>query len=144
MREVRTDRVYKKGELVLVPMTSLTNIAIKDPSTEKSDKWTGKVDVRVEGAELTLSGPPKPKSSNGAASPADAMLVPYWWVASAHKEEDATMHMTTKAGRDGTKVPCLINSKALPKHTKLTVHKQLHSIGAPAKGAKRKAKDQDA
>ena len=57
------------------------------------------------------------------------------------------MDMATKVGSNGTKVPCLINNKALPKLAKLTVLKQ--SLKQPPiqaslqRGQKRKAQQQD-
>ena len=78
-REVRADKPYKKGELVLVPMTSLKLVSIKDPELERTDDLAGNVHVHCKGFDLTIAGPPKPKSKEQKSWSDDALVVPYWW-----------------------------------------------------------------
>ena len=146
-REVRADKPYKTGELVLVPMTSLKLVSIKDPELERTDDLAGNAHVHCKDFDLTIAGPPKPKSKEQKSWSDDALVVPYWWVAFVQQAEDACMEMATKVGNNGTKVPCLINTKALPKHAKLTMLKP--SLKQPSiqaswqRGQKRKAQQQD-
>ena len=107
-----------QGGLVLVPASSLSNIATAVP-TSKS--------VAVTAQEAATAGiafiefPPNVKRAKVADCSNDAMLTGSWWVTTAATTlGDANMEWT-KLQSGGFWFPCLVNSVALNQFGKLAV-----------------------
>ena len=68
-----------------------------------------------------MTSPPRPPSDVKSWR-ADVVISPYHWVASTEHAEYANMEL--KTGASGTvKFPMLVNSKAIPVHSKLVLYK---------------------
>ena len=62
--------------------------------------------------------PQKPKFEAGCDAPEDAVMVPFWWVSTTSKKDDANVEMHhIKVG--GLQIPTLRNTEALKQFTRL-------------------------
>ena len=122
---VITDKYSKKGALRLFPATSgIDKLSLKKSGVSSAASYDGTI--------IEIEGPSKPKEADRTKWAKEQMLLPYWWVTTTQKEEDATMeHVRVRHESVAFKV--LQNCKGLKKNDKLMVYKAPApaAVGAP-------------
>ena len=129
--EVRTARVFKKGELVLAPWTELKNMH----AVKRGGASSAGVECQALGQSLWLHEPTRPRTAKPTDWPPTAVLVGYWWVGVTNQAEAGNMEVSTVKMESST-FKVLTNSRRLLQHERLLLLKQADCSTQPPKKRK--------
>ena len=105
-----------KGVLKLCPLTNLGSVSSCKTSLRKPDA----IIVGVGSEHVTVTGQSKPFK---LAKCEEFAYVPFWWVTTTHKEEDANMRLASVKVTNGVVIPVLQNTRALKAKDQLLMFK---------------------
>jgi hypothetical protein len=132
-----TDCTIKKGNLVLVPLVPMTNIAVDSTSASRGID-AGTYDDHI----YTIMPMAKAPHDGDAWDPADAFVNPYFWVGKVGDKKLVNM-VPAEIVVKGLTIPVLKNPADIPPHTKLVVFVKPKAAMVPLKNATLKGDEFD-
>ena len=125
--ELRAASDFAKEELVLVPVTDLSKLALKSKANAFS--------VKAGDYTFFLDAPTKIKSNDPAQHSKNAIHAAFWWVHTTEAASEANLVLEQKE-QDGFSFPIFTNTKAVKKFAKLCMCDKVEAP-APAKKQRR-------
>ncbi len=132
-----TDCTIKKGNLVLVPLVPMHNIAVDSTSASRGID-AGTYDDHI----YTIMPMAKAPHDGDAWDPADAFVNPYFWVGKVGDTKLINM-VPAEIVVKGLTIPVLKNPADIPPHTKLVVFVKPKAAMVPLKNATLKGNEFD-